>query len=271
MVYRAFVAHDQPTAVGHPPEAAFDCPALALTRTRFDGATALWLAPLAALNGRNGRLEAPATPPLAKGMAVIGFVRDQFLRPCTQPAALRRDTHARQGGVRQLALVGLGTGHVHAKRHAMAISHDQHFTALAALRFTDAGAPFFAGTKRPSRRACAQSIWPWACSWLKSARQSCSQVPSATQLRKRRQHVAGELYTRGTSSHVQPVCSTTRMPLRVRRASCRFRPGPGCCFGIKGSRTAHGSSVMSCRLIPPIEREATHFEMASCTTVVIST
>jgi hypothetical protein len=39
MLYHSFVAHDQPTAVVHPTEAAFDFPALAITRARFDMAT----------------------------------------------------------------------------------------------------------------------------------------------------------------------------------------------------------------------------------------
>jgi hypothetical protein len=42
------------------------------------------------------------------------------------------------------------------------------------------------------------------------------------------------------------------MPLRVWRSSFRFRPGPAFCFGIKGSMTAHCSSVISCRLMPTV-------------------
>jgi hypothetical protein len=77
-------------------------------------------------------------------------------------------------------------------------------------------------------------------------------VPSRDHVLNRRQHVAGEPDTRGTSSQAQPVFSTTRMPLSVRRSSFRFRPGPGFCLGIKGSMMVHCSSVRSCRLIPPM-------------------
>jgi quercetin dioxygenase-like cupin family protein len=55
----------------------------------------------------------------------------------------------------------------------------------------------------------------------------------------------GEPYTRGTSSHVHPVFNTKRMPLRVWRSLFRFRPGPDLCSGIQGSKTVHGSSLMS--------------------------
>jgi hypothetical protein len=208
MLHRSFVAHDQAAAVIHPAKAALDFPALAIARPRVDRTPALRLASLAALNGRDGRLDAPSAQSLTKRMAVVGFVRHQLLRAGTRPAPWPRDTDGRQGGVRQLALVRSGTVYVQADRQAMTVSHDHHFTALAELRFADPSSPFFAGTKLPSRKACAHSSLPWASSWLNSVRHIRSQVPSADHALKRRQHVAGEPHARGTSSQVQPVFST---------------------------------------------------------------
>jgi hypothetical protein len=252
MRHKSFVAHNQAPAVVHPRKTASDFPALTITGPRLNWAPALRPASLAALNGRDGRLHASAAQSLAKVLAVVGFVRHQLLRACTRSALFLRDTHGRQGGIRQLALVGLGTVYVQANRQAMTISHDHHFTALTDLRFADPRSPFFAGTKLPSRKARVHSSLPWASSWLNSTRQICSHVPSAAQWRKRRQHVAGEPHARGTSSRVQPVFITKRMPLSVWRSWLRFRPGPGFCFGIKGSMTPHCSSAMSCRLISPV-------------------
>jgi hypothetical protein len=252
MLYCSFIAHDQAPAVIPPAKAAFDFPALAITRARFDGAAALRFAPRPAFNGRDGWLDAPAAQALPDCLAVVCSVRHQFLRASSWTTASLRHADRGQGGLHQLALVGLGTIDGQADRQALAIGNDHHLRALADFGLTDAGPPFFAGTKLPSKKACAHLSWPWAFSWLSKVRQICSHVPSAAQLRKRRQHVAGEPYVRGTSSQVQPVFSTKRMPLSVRRSSFRFRPGPDCCFGMKGSMTVHCVSVRSCRLMPTV-------------------
>jgi hypothetical protein len=252
MLYRSFVTYDQAPAVIHPAKAAFDFPALAIPRARFDGAAALRLAPLAAFNGGDGRLDAPAAQALTDGLAVVRSVRHQFLRAGSWTTAPLRHAHRGQGSLHQLALVRSRTINVQADWQAVAIGHDHHRRALADFGLADAGPPFFAGTTLPSKHACAHSSLPWASSWLSKVRQICSQVPSAAQVRRRRQHVAGEPYVRGTSSQVQPVFSTKRMPLRVRRSSLRFRPGPACCSGIKGAITVHCVSVRSCRLMPTV-------------------
>src|ERR671914_150516 len=252
MLDRSFVAHDQAPTVIHPAKAAFDFPALAIARTNFDRAPAFRLAPLTALNRRDRRLDPSAAQSLAKLIAIVGFVRHQLLRASARAATWLGDTHGGQGRLRQLALMGLGTVHIQANRQALTIGDDHDLAAFADFRFANPRSPFLAGTKLPSRKARVHSSLPWASSWLSNARHLRSQVPSLDHAQKRRQQVAGEPYTRGTSSHVQPVFSTKRMPLSVRRSSFRFRPGPGFCFGIKAAITAHCTSEMSCRLIPQV-------------------
>jgi hypothetical protein len=181
MLDRSFIAHDQAPAVIHPAKAALDLPALAITHARFDGAAALRLAPLAAFNGREGRLDAPAAQALAEGLAVVRSVRHQFLRPRSWTTASLRHAHRRQGGIHHRTLVRLGTINVQADRQALASGHNHPRRALADCGLTDASPPFFAGTKLPSKNACAHSSVPWACSWLSKVRQICSQVPSAAQ------------------------------------------------------------------------------------------
>jgi hypothetical protein len=92
----------------------------------------------------------------------------------------------------------------------------------------------------------------WASNWLSSARHLRSQIPSCDHVCRRRQHVVGEPYGRGISSQAQPVFSTGKMPLRVRRSSARRRPGPGFCWRSNGSMTAHCASVSSCRFMPTV-------------------
>jgi hypothetical protein len=77
MLHRSFVAHDQPPTVIHPPETAFDFPALAITRPRSDGTPAPRPAP-PAFNGRNGRLDAP---PGISANRVHGFERVNLQNP----------------------------------------------------------------------------------------------------------------------------------------------------------------------------------------------
>jgi hypothetical protein len=129
MFHSAFVAHDQPAAVIHPAKAAFDLPARAITRSRYDGAAARRLAPLTTLKGRDGCLNASAAQSLTKVMAAVGVVCHQCLRASPRPAAWLGNTYGRRGGIRQLALMGLGTVHIHAHRQTMTISRHHPGTA----------------------------------------------------------------------------------------------------------------------------------------------
>ena len=248
----AFIAHDQPPTVIHPCKAAFHFPAVTIVRACTDRAPTLGMAPWSADKRGDRGLDAPPTQVPPKGLAVVGFISDQFLRSRAWTSLSPRHSYGGQGRFGQRAFVRLRTRDMEPDRQAVAISHNHDFRALANLCPPDAGPPFFAGTKLPSRKACAHSSLLCASSTLNSCRQMPSQVPSAVQAWKRRQQVVGDPYVRGTSSQVQPVCSTNRIPFRVCRSSARLRPGPGDCFGISGWITAHCASVSSCRLMPSV-------------------
>jgi hypothetical protein len=246
------IAHDQPPTVIHPPEAALHFPAVTVVRTCTDRVPALGMAPWPACKRGDSRLDAPPTQIPAEGLTIVGSISDQFLGPrAWTPSSTRHVDHG-QGGFRQRALVRLCTCDMQPDRQTLAISYDHDFRTLADLRPPDAGPPAFAGTKLPSRKACAHSSLLCASSWLNSCRQTPSQVPSAVQTCKRRQQVVGDPYARGTSSQVKSVFSTHRIPFRVCRSSARLRPCPGDGFGISGWMTAHCSSVSSWRLIPSV-------------------
>src|SRR5690606_40365420 len=57
---------------------------------------------------------------------------------------------------------------------------------------------------------------------------------------------SAEPYSRGRSSHAQPIFSTYRMPFNVRRSSLRVSSTLRLFFGMSGSSTTHCSSVSSC-------------------------
>jgi hypothetical protein len=194
MLDMALITHDQPSAVVHPAKAPFHLPALAVTRPYAKWSAALRSLPVAALKARNRRLDTPPLQLLAKGLAVITLVGHKLLRPRTWAATPLGDFDRGQGRLGQPAFMGSGARHVQPKRQAMAIGNNHHFRAFANFGLTDAGAPFLAGTKLPSKNACAHSSLPWASSWLNSLRHIRSQVPSCDQAWQRRQHVAGEPY-----------------------------------------------------------------------------
>src|SRR5215213_2032507 len=92
---------------------------------------------------------------------------------------------------------------------------------------------------QPHAGAPAASAWRW------TAARSWSQTPARVQRRKRVYTVCQGPYRSGRSRQGTPVASFQRMPLSIRRSSCRGRPG----FrgGKSGSKRAHSVSLNSCR------------------------
>ena len=197
-----------------------------------------------------GGLEASPSPLLAEGLAGIGVVRDQLPRPGAGPSTPLRDVDRRQGRHGEGVFRRACTRPLQPERPPWAVGHPPSVRALAALGLVDAAAPFVAGTKRPSRHARAHASWLWAARWLRSARQTRAQGPSAAHGCKRRHQGTAEPSSRGRSSQAPPVWRTYSMPFTVGRSSARGRPGPRRRAGIHGSITAHGSSVSACRLMP---------------------
>src|SRR5688500_16468156 len=186
------VAHHQAAIIVHPPEAAFHLPAPAVAGAGADRAPS-FEAPAAPARDRwNRRLNTPTAQITAEGLTVIRLIRDQFLRACPRTAAWLRDADGRQGGFRQLALVRVGTRDMQPDGQALALGDHHHFRALAHLGFPYRIAPFFAGTKLPSRKDLAHSSLLWASNWLSRARHMRSQAPSCDHVCRRRQHVVGE-------------------------------------------------------------------------------
>ncbi len=209
--------------------------------------------PVTAHERRNPALVAPPLQMVPEGLAIIRLVRDRLPGPCAWAASPLWHLHRRQCRLGQHAFVRLCAIHLLSDGQAIAVGTSHNWRAFAHFGFANAKPPFVAGTKCPSTNVCAHSSLPWGPNQLNNARQIRSHVPCLGQAQKRRQQVAGELYTRGTSSsRPHPVFNMQRMPLSVVRSALRFGPGPGCCFGIIGSLTAHGSAVASCRLVPTV-------------------
>ena len=251
MLHRSLIAHDPPPTMIHPAKAAFDLPALAITWPGLDRTPTFRPAPLAAFNvGMVGLMprrrrrwrKAWLSYALSATSPSGGFVAGHVFAARARWPRWPPPTGSR------------GVGHSQRATRSASLGHRPRPSPSSPCRLWSCRrrSPFF----RRDETAVQERLCPVKLALgMQLAQQGPPELlpgPVCGPVRKRRQHVAGEPYVRGTSSQGQPVFSTKRMPLSVRRSSCRLRPGPACCFGMKGSMTAHCSSVRSCRLIPTI-------------------
>jgi hypothetical protein len=156
--------------------------------------------------------------------------------------------------VRQRHLMRGGRVKGHSQRNTLAVRQNHELRALAPLGFADFRPPFLAGMKLPSMKHSAHWIWLFLSnSWMK-ARQTLSQRPVSSHIRRRLQHVLGLGYFSGKSFHRAPVRKIQRMPSNTRRLSFQGLP---LLFnlGSRGSIFRHCQSLKyTARLIgaPPI-------------------
>jgi hypothetical protein len=154
-------------------------------------------------------------------------MRRQFVRSRLGSAVFARDRDHLQSRFRQSDFVRLCAVHV----QAVAIHHRHHFRAFADFRLVFA---FLVGTK-------LQSSLP---------------LLSSDHSFNRRQQVLSEPYSRGNSSHGQPVFSTYRMLFNVGQSS------------LPGRYRLLDFSGIAVRL-PPIVHHLAH--VCSCLYFIIST
>lgn len=245
---RVLPTHDQPAAFVHPGKRSLHFPAGLIQLSRLDRTSTFRFLPLASLKGRNSRLDASVAQFSSKSATIVSLVSRQSLGASARATSFLRHTNGLQRLIRQGDFMRLSAIQVQTNGQPMAIDHQHHLTALANFGLAYSGAPLFAGTKLPSRKACAHSNLPWASSLPSSVRQMSSQVPSTDHWLSRRQQVVDEPYSAGISCHAQPGLRMYMMPLSVRRSSALGRPGPDFCLGISGSITAHCSLIRSCLL-----------------------
>jgi hypothetical protein len=135
-----------------------------------------------------------------------------------------RNSHLLQRRLGQGHFVRRGRRQENSERYTLAIGQYHAFRALAALRFTNCGAPFFAGKKVASIKHSSQRNSPRWSNVPNKARQASNQTPRSSHCRSRRQQVAGDGYCGGRSRHRAPVFKTHRMPSTQARSSAAGRP-----------------------------------------------
>ena len=169
------------------------------------------------------------------------------------PWAAFRSRHADFGerGLRKRNFCRRGTFQPNSQRKTLTVDQYHPLRPLAALGFTDSGAPFFAGAKLPSRKVSSHLSRPSSSSAPSNARHAFSQTPSSSHCLSRRQQVAGEGNSSGRNRHAAPVWRIHKMPSKQARLGASGRPRLSfrrTGFGSKGSINCHCSSVNSfCR------------------------
>jgi len=215
------MAYKQSAELTEPSVGALDDPA-ALVASEFP---AVFVAPvLAVLAIRDDEVDASLLESISQRIGVVGTVGDHAFGLLPRTAFGARDFDFGERGLRKRNFSRRGTFEPNSQRKTATVDQYHPLRALAALGFTDGGAPFFAGAKLPSRNVSSHCSNPSPSSAPSNARHASSQTPCSSHCFSRRQQVAGEGYLSGKNRHAAPVCNTHKMPSRQSRLQAHGRP-----------------------------------------------
>ncbi len=249
----------QPAKLSKPGVGALDDPA-AFVSSEF---AAVLVAPeFAVLSIGDNQLDAAFLQPFAQRVGVVGAVGDHPFRLLPGTAFGPGDADFGERGLRKTSFSRRGTFEPNSQWKTAAVDQYHPLRALAALGFSDRGAPFFAGAKLPSRKVSSHFSSPSPSSAPSSARHASSQTSCSSHRFSRRQQVAGDGYLSGRNRHAAPVCNIHKMPSRHARLDAHGRPRLSLRrfgSGSKGSINSHCASVNnSNRFLPMQEAHQTH-------------
>ncbi len=215
------MAYKQSAELAEPSVGALDDPA-ALVASEFPAVLVLPF--FAVLSIGDDEVDASFLEPFAQRIGVVGAVGDHPFRLRSRSAFGARDFDFGERGFRKRNFSRRGTFKPNSQRKTATVDQYHPLRALAALGFTDCGAPFFAGAKLPSRNVSSHFSRPSPSSAPSNARQASSHTSCSSHCFNRRQHVAGDGYLSGKNLHAAPVCNTHRMPSRQSRFDAHGRP-----------------------------------------------
>jgi hypothetical protein len=215
------MANEKSAELTEPCIGSFDDPA-ALVASEFPAVFVLSF--LAVLAVRNDEVDASFLQPFAQRVGVVGAVGDHPFRLLSRSAFGPGDLDLGERGFRKRNFSRRGTFKPNSQRKTATVDQYHPLRALAALGFTDRGAPFFAGAKLPSKNVSSHFRSPSPSNAPSSARHASSQTSCSSHCFSRRQQVAGDGYLSGKNLHAAPVCNTHRMPSRQARLDAHGRP-----------------------------------------------
>ena len=242
--HQSIIPDSQPAEIAQPANRAFHDPAAAVPA---QPASILVGGPLVVDSSRNNGLNPASDQQSPSGIAVIGPVGNQPIRPLPRTSWPVWPCY-RDRVERRLEEPDLRRGRrvqVCSQRSTRAIDQYHPLCALSPLGRPDFRAPFFAGAKLPSTKHSFQCSFWASFNWAKKARHSPSSAPQVSHCRSRRQHVLELPCRRGSSLHGAPVQRIHRIPSKQRRASAGGRPpfGRRVAGGRWGRTRSHCASV----------------------------
>ena len=197
---------------------------------------------------RRDQFNALGSKPEIERIAVVGKIPDKSFRSSHGEGLI-------EGSLDKGDFMWRSTSRVHGEWKTSSVCNNHELRTLAPLGLSNFEPPFFATVKVPSMKHSERSMPPRSSRSRASASNSFLSTPARTQREKRRKQVEPEGKRSGRSAQAAPVRSTQRMPFSTARSECiSGRPRPSwrrTCFGIRGSRIAHCSSVSSSRLAIP--------------------
>ena len=234
---------EQSAELSQPCVSALDDPAALITPKL----STVFVAPvLAVVSVWDDEIDAALLESLTQRIGVVGTIRDHPFGLLSRPAFGSGDFDLGERGFRKRNFSRRGTFKPNSQRKTATVDQYHPLRSLAALGFTDCGAPFLAGAKLPSRNASSHFSRPSPSSAPSSARQASSHTSCSSHCFKRRQQVAGDGYLSGKNLHAAPVCNTHRMPSRHARFDAHGRPRLSLRrfgSGSRGSINSHCTSV----------------------------
>jgi len=237
------MADQQAAELTEPCVGAFDDPA-AFVAPEFAVILVAPLLVVAAIG--HDQLDAPPLQPFAQRVGVVGTVGDYPFRLLPRTAFGARDADFGERGFRKRSFSRRGTFQPNSQRKTLTVDQYHPLCALAALGFTDCGAPFLAGAKLPSRKASSHFSKPSPSNAPSSARHAFSHTSCSSHCFNRRQQVGGEGNSSGRNRHAAPVCRIHRMPSKHARFDAQGRPRLSLrrfSSGSNGSISSHCSSL----------------------------
>ena len=216
----AFPSYHQPPEVPQPGEGTFHQPPMAI-RGQVGFGT---LSGACVSSPGDAGADASTAKSTAQTLTVIAFVGHQYSGAFLRTPTGARHSNPIQNRLCQLHFSPLGTLHQGPQWDSGAVDDHHHLGALALAGQTYCLAPFLAGTKVASTKACLQSSFPTSSKVPRSVVQMRSHTPMPCHSWRRRWQVESLPYRLGMSCHRAPDRSTQTIPLRVRRSSALRRP-----------------------------------------------
>lgn len=231
-----FISNYDSSVVLYPGKKPLDFPTPFVT-TKFASVLRFRLLAIALM--RRDHLNSALRQLLVQPIGIIGFITDQFFRHVLNQSVFERFSNKSD-------FMRRSTRCVDGERKTSAICHCHELRTLTPLGLSNTKPPFLADTNVPSIKHFDKSNLPLVCKSSAKPSKMRRNVPSLTQIWKRRWQVWYGAKRSGKSAHGAPVRNIQRMPLITSRLS---RQGLPLRSERRGISPSNGLIIAHCSLL----------------------